>query len=310
MNKSDIKRVIDPIKPDEGMEYRMAQKMKKMTNHRGFALKPAAVIAAGLMLTVLAGTTAIQYRGNNPGVNIENVARNQGVDIPAIQLLEGDAMAKMIGLIVYQGKIYTQTNAYISPEAAPSLLGEKLGTTKAGITEWSKQEDYAVEFASTVGIQEVFTVKGYDKGFRIMTYDEIDGVVYAQIFENLNGFTVKTGKDLFGKFQIEGNVARVQYESYESWNNGKENITDLGNLEGFYDFLQALSASIPREQDALDHLWEVPGETSQKFAYITLQDGTKVDLRLFEEGYVYYNNIPVFFEINDTAFEGFWNELQ
>lgn len=93
----------------------------------------------------------------------------------------------------------------IDPEDGKKLLGEKLGTTKGNIDEWSKQEEYSKEFASTVGIQDVYTVKGYDKDFRIMTYlENDDGTSYPQFYDCLNGITVKN-LDLLNKFFGEVN---------------------------------------------------------------------------------------------------------
>ena len=78
----------------------------------------------------------------------------------------------MIGLVVYQGNIYTQTGTQITPDIA--ARGDKLGRSKSGITEWSSSEDYT-ELASTIGEMDIFTVKGYDADFRIMSYMEHDG---------------------------------------------------------------------------------------------------------------------------------------
>lgn len=64
--------------------------------------------------------------------------------------------------------------------------GEKLGTTKGNIDGWSKQEAYDEEFASTIGETDVYAVKGYDKDFRVMTYER-EGEFSAEFYENLNG---------------------------------------------------------------------------------------------------------------------------
>lgn len=308
MNVSDIKNVIVKLEPDNGMEYRLAEKLNNRSR-KMFSFKPSVAIAAGLAIMVCAGIFTVNYTGYKKGGN-QNIAQSGGIYIPKVELAENSQiMGKMMGLIVYQGRIYLQSALQIDPKIAESLIDEKIGKTKGNITEWSKQDDYAVELASTVGIQDVYTVKGYDKSFRIMTYEKNDGYAYAQFYECLNDITVKTGADIFGKLKIEGNIENAKYELYDSWNNGKQELKQVTNLSGLNDFIAALNKSIPYEQNSLDSLWEDQGADAQKFINITLKDGTEVQLRIFKDGYVYYNNINVFLKIDSTIFTSFWNEL-
>lgn len=236
--------------------------------------------------------------------------QNEGIHVPKIQLSEGSKItAKMLGLIVYQGRIYTQSASPIDSKSAEKLVEEKLGTTKGTITDWSNQDDYAVELASTVGIQDVYAVKGYDKSFRIMTYGKINGEVYANFFDCLNDVTVKTGNDIFGKFKIENNIESISFEDFDSWNNGQGNYKSLTKLDGFDRFLAALESSIPYDQAGLSNLFDDQSASNQKFVYIKLYDGSKVQLRLFKGGYVYYNGVNIFFKVDGPAFNSFWNEL-
>ncbi|WP_407312251.1 hypothetical protein [Desulfosporosinus sp. SB140] len=240
---------------------------------------------------------------------------NTGISIPKIQLPSGQLLsdtkpgAKMMGLIVYQGRIYMQSSSSAELNNAAELVGEKLGTTKGNLTEWSGQSDYAVELASTVGVQDVYTVKGYDKSFRIMTYGKLNGQTHADIFECLNGITVKTGNDVFAKFKIENNIASINYEDFDSWNNGKDNYKALVRFDQFASFLAALENSVPLEQESLAYLFAEQDSTSQKFLQVKLKDGTEVNLRLFKDGYVYYNGINIVFKVEDSAFAGLWHEL-
>lgn len=236
--------------------------------------------------------------------------QNKGIFIPKIQLPSGtEPAAKMMGLIVYQGRIYLQSSSSDGLNNADKLVGEKLGTTKGNLTEWNTQSDYAVELASTVGVQDVYTVKGYDKSFRIMTYGKFNGQTYACFFECLNGITVKTGNDVFGKFKIENNIDSIKYEDFDSWNSGKDNYKTLTRFDQFASFLAALENSIPLEQESLSYLFTEKDLTSQKFLQVKLKDGTEVNLRLFKDGYVYYNSINIVFKVEDSAFTGLWNEL-
>ncbi|KUO58676.1 MAG: hypothetical protein APF84_09405 [Gracilibacter sp. BRH_c7a] len=297
MNKSELKRVIGKIEPDQNTKDRLSEKLKRKPKRR-LAVQPLAAIAAGLVIVI--------------GVSIfaGNISQNPSVYIPKVTIQENTGIAaKMMPLIVYKGRIYLDNGAQINPDNAEKLLGEKLGTTKANLTEWSKQDDYAVEFASTVGEQDVFTVKGYDPGFRIMTLDRNNGEIFAQIFECLNDISVRSGKDIFEKFKLKGNIITVTYEDFDSWNNGKGNYQKLSDLEGVSRFLEALNLSVPYKQESLPQLFDDQSPNGQKFIYLILKDGSGLQLRLFRDGYVYLNNIDIFFKVEDTAFNTFWSKL-
>lgn len=60
-----------------------------------------------------------------------------------------------------------------------------------------------------------------------MSYTEIDGQVYAQLFDKNNGITIGTGADLIGKLHIEGNIASAQWETFDSWNNGLQRTSTV-----------------------------------------------------------------------------------
>ncbi|AFM43337.1 hypothetical protein Desaci_4495 [Desulfosporosinus acidiphilus SJ4] len=244
--------------------------------------------------------------GQDPNVNNQN----QEIVVPKVQLPTGTInTAKMMGLIVYQGRIYLQNSLPLDLNSAEKLVGEKLGTTTGNITEWNQQKDNAVDLSSTVGVQDVYTVKGYDKSFRIMTYGQINGQIYAQLFECLNGITVKTGTDVFSKFKLENNIDSVNYEDFDSWNSGRNNYKPLTTLAGFNTFLAALENSLPQAQDSLANLFDNQNSTDEQIIDVKLQDGTEVELRLFKEGYVYLNGVNIFFKVDSLAFNSFWNEL-
>ncbi|MDP4160672.1 MAG: hypothetical protein Q8911_13090 [Bacillota bacterium] len=375
MNHQDIKRVIERLEPDDGMEYRLSGKLRNEF-HRKVSLKPLTVIAAGLLMIISIGAfvnyqidsaTTIKLSKNqndslesllallpnnkvnekstiiSQGVSTNNssaqlseskndgksgvnspksdtdsskgtppenktnleprtMTQNESVDTPKTLVTGGSnaqnegkyipkaqlpgniqATAKMMGLIVYQGKIYIQSPSQIDFRNAEKLMGEKLGTTNGTITEWSNQDDYAVGLASTVGVQDVYTVKGYDRSFRIMTAEKIGGEAYAYFFECLNDMTVKTGNDIFGKFKMENNVESVNYEDYDSSKNGKETYKLLTKLDGFNMFLAALENSIPHEQEGASNLLDELSTSGQKLISIKLNDGSEVLLRLLKD---------------------------
>lgn len=308
MNKLELKNAIDKIKPDNNMEYRLAENLKNHQTKRG-SFKRVAAVAACMLVVASAGLVTLNITGNKLGENNE-ISQNSGIHIPKVALQENtQTTAKMMGLIVYEGRVYLQSALQLEPDVVEGLLGDKIGKTKSNITEWSEQDDYSVELASTVGIQDVYTVKGYDKSFRIMTYEKIDDKAYAQFYECLNDITVITGADIFGKLKIEGNIENAEYELYDSWNNGLNELKQVPDMKGLDEFIAALNKSVPYEQDSLDSLWEDQSADCQKFINITMKDGTNVQLRVFKEGYVYYNNVNLLFKIDNTVFTNFWDVL-
>ncbi len=307
MNKTEIKRVIDKLEPSNGMEYRLSREIQQKRNKK-LRLKPVISIAASLVMVIGIGIWGNYLINRNPSTSTNKIS-TEGIYIPKVELPKNNGTGvemDMIGLIVYQGRIYTETGTKIDSKSAEKLLDEKLGTTKSGIDEFSKQENYAVEFASTIGVQDVYSVKGYDKTFRIMAFATENGRIYnARFYECLNGITVKTGADMFDKLKLDDRINKVRYENYESWNNGKQQFKEFVKIQALNSFINELKNTIPYKQESLSYLFEV---TKQKFVYIYLNDGSEVQLRLFDGGYIYYGHL--FFKMKDEAFNLLWKELQ
>jgi hypothetical protein len=237
------------------------------------------------------------------------VNEDGSIEIPAIELPEDSSHADMIGLIVYNGKIYTQTDSETDVESAKSLLGEKLGTTKGTIDEWSNQEEYAVEFASTIGVADVYAVKGYDKDFRIMVYDETNGI--AEFYECLNGITVSNGSDVFGKLNMINNVKAAQYRTFSDWNNSIENYHEISKLDIVNMFIEDLNNALPVSRTMEnDPIGDSRSDEQFRKLIIHLQDGSKVRLTLIEGGYVYYGFANVYFQMEESAFMKMWDVIR
>lgn len=245
------------------------------------------------------------------------VADENAVEVPSITLptiTEGVEL-DMIGLVVYQGSIYTQGKWYDDKEAENvlDLVGDYLGYAKGNINEWSTQDEYATEFAGTAR-GDVYSVKGYSPAFRICIknsyYDEEtkEDVTYVEMFENLNGIRLATGADLFDKrLQLRGNWSSIQYQQHENWDNGWPDY-EYFDLEGvseeewnaFYEELCASEFVDMTKTDIYDF--------NQAHLMIHLQDQTTVELRLFEGGYVGYQPLGWYFvkmpgELFDQMFE-------
>jgi hypothetical protein len=101
----------------------------------------------------------------DPAVNNGN-----GVYIPAVELPTNTEGVEfdMLAMVVYHGGIYTQAEAYYDADAERinDLVGDYLGYATGSINEWSTQDEYAKEFASSCA-GDVYSVKGYDTDFRV-----------------------------------------------------------------------------------------------------------------------------------------------
>ncbi|WP_343208576.1 hypothetical protein [Anaerolentibacter hominis] len=271
------------------------------------------------------GSAALDHDSNEQADNSDN---DGAVTVPALELpekVEEGVCMDMIGLVVYQGRIYTQGSQYIGEDAAKvkELVGDYLGYAKGNISEWSKQDDYAKEFASTVS-GEIYSVKGYDSSFRLCmqgVYTENDGteVDYVEFYENLNGISITTGEDIFGsRLNMKENWESAKFQEHENWDNGWPDyiyqelpgITQ-DDLNAFLDELYAGKfVNMWRSDQYSDP--NAKEDTNQRDIYsepsghlfFYMKDGTKVELRLFEGGYVGYQHLGWYFvEMPGQIFE-------
>lgn len=317
--KQNYKKAVDHMKTNEQMKKRVEQSLN--TQHQGpkRQRKPL-YIAASVVIAASIGLAAPsvwqQFNGPaSPTPQVAAVTPGASFDpivIPKMELLSSQgkgAMADMMQLVVYGGNVYTQSPTLLEGANALNLRGEKLGTTTGGINELSGQDKYT-ELASNIGEADIYAVNGYDKDFRIMSYTEIDGQVYAQLFDKNNGITIGTGADLIGKLHLEGNIASAQWETFNSWNNGLQQLRPLAATDGSLDsFISSLNAAKPiaTSPELEENLY---GKEDRKIIYLTLEDKTQVPLVLFgEEGLVRYGNVPAFLEVEKGEFQSFWNSL-
>lgn len=203
--------------------------------------------------------------------------------------------ADMLGMIVYKGEIYVQTNGDMLPQKVARMLkGQKLGISKDTIDEWSDKAAYNEEFASTIGKQPVYSVKGYDENFRIMTYEK----ERAQIYEHID----EQGADLFHQMKLKGNIASAVYQDKDEWYEGSETFHKVTNQQALEQFVEALYVAKPVES---------PTERADlKQLTFTLKDGTTVSLRLFKKNHtVHYGFVGIGFKVDKEAFDALWNSL-
>ncbi|UPK41577.1 hypothetical protein [Paenibacillus pabuli] len=315
--KRNYKKAVDQMKTNDQMKKRIERTLNTQRHEQKRERKPL-YIAASVVIAASIGLAApsIWKQVSGPAAPVTQVAQVTPVTsfdpvmIPKMELpgSKGSGkMANMLQLVVYQGKVYTQSATSLAGADALVLRGEKLGTTTGGIDELSDQNKYT-ELASNIGEADIYAVNGYDTDFRIMSYTEIDGEVYAQLFDQNNGITIGSGADLIGKLHLEGNVTSAQWETFASWNNGLQQLQPLAADKSLNSFISALYVAKPiaTSPELEERLY---GQEDRKIIYLTLEDKTQVQLVLFGEGLVRYGNVPVFFEMEKGAFQAFWNNL-
>jgi hypothetical protein len=314
--KQEIYKIEIPNELSERSELGILKAKAQMPNRKrfwsiGIALAASLMIGLG-SYGVYKNYLQKDHNSATPKNNTTIVTKDGGLQIPALKLPKNTNNSKMdmIGLIVFNGKIYTQSATEITGERAKDLLGEKLGTTKANIDEWSTQDKYAVEFASTVGETDVYTVQGYDKDFRIMTYTEIDGEVYSEFYESLNGITVYDGHDIFGKLKILNNIEKAQYRNFNDWNNSVDNYHPIEDRNLVDSFVEELNHTVPYTRESVEgKLGDFRNEEEYKELTVNLKDGTKVKLVVIKGGYIHYGFLDLYFKMKDETFLKMWDLL-
>lgn len=282
------------------------KKDRKVFNVKGVKIVATLLISVGTF-TLINFIVSVSTIGNQQA----HVVNGSGdVKIPAIQLPKDTSNADMIGLIVYNGKIYTDTNTEINAVDAKAIIGDKLGTTKGGIDEWSKRITYNKELASTIGKTDVYSVKGYDKNFRIMVYQEHSDNKYAAFYENLNGITISSGEDVFGKLNIVGNVSSAQWRAFGDWYNDIDNYKSISDMAVLNTFLKELKKTkpLPRKQNS-EPISNFQNNEEYRELTLNLNDGSMVKLTLLKGGSIYYGFTDVYFQMNESVFLEIWNQL-
>ncbi|MFS0659551.1 hypothetical protein AB1L07_12010 [Niallia alba] len=313
MDKIKIPKEIKEKSENGVYQAKMEMKKEKKAFHiKNIVVAAVILISIGTFTWFNNGTISnnmTEYIINN--TNSSYTMENGAIQIPAIELPEDNTNADMIGLIMYDGKIYTQTDTEIDLTNASSIKGERLGKTKGTINEWSKQEDFAKEFASSVEEAEVFSVKGYDSNFRIMTFMKKNGEVNANFYENLNGITISNGNDVFGKLKMIGKVSRAQWRAYSDWDSEIENYHDLEDMTTLNTFIEELNTTTPllRKQTS-DPITSSRSDNLFRELIIYLNDGSKVKLTLLKEGYIYYGFMDVYFKMKPDVFTKLWEEIE
>ena len=270
-----------------------------------------AALAACLCLVVV-GVLGGSHLGNKKFVTPEEQNQPHGVNnvpgvyVPAVELptnTEG-VVYDMLALVVYKGGIYTQAEAYYDADAERinELVGDYLGYATGSINEWSTQDDYAEEFASSCK-GDVYSIKGYDTDFRVCIRQEYENEngeksLWLQFLDRLNDITLKTGADLFeSRLRISDNVAQVQWQSHDDWNNAAGNMKNADIDESLWkEFINQINlAEFIYTLDYQNTNKTIYDNQNQAHITLVMNDGTTNSLRLIEGGYVGYDPMGWYF---------------
>ena len=323
MNRERYIQAMDSLPIRQDFNKKTFQRLKKISEKppKYMTPKKIALSAACLVLVAALSASYVYYGTRSTGVDnlllsssmtsMAAVQQAAGFTIPTIALPESSSagmMSDMMPIFVYQGRVYInqfswgeydENGQLKNADQLLALRDQYLGKTKGTLDEWSTQSDYAEEFASTIGETEVYTIKGYDSRYRLMT----DG----GIFESYGGLTLYTGEDFFSLLNIKGHVESVQYQDYNSWNNSVPGTRKTASVEAFNAFLDALDAAKPVGEQT-DLFSKYADYDSQKFVYIKTGNGLVTTLRLFKNGMVHYSGVG-FFQMDEKAFTAFWDTL-
>lgn len=327
MNGLDIMDSIGNIDPKfiDSAENSIINKERKT---KRISTKTWGLLAASICLVLLVGAIYIISRNTPepPTPNTSQSANNdvdvstaKGVYIPAAQMpkdLSDEAMADMIGLVVYKGSIYIESEYYDHAEAIKiePLLDEYLGQANGKIDEWSEKNEYETEFASTIG-GSVYSVRGYNTDFRICIKNEYPGDdgnkrISISFMDRLNDITLTAGKDLFeDRLQISGNIESITWQSHDDWNYEIKNYHELDMTSNRWtEFMNAVDAAEFEylwNEDSPSTIYSVEG---QLHLILNMKDGTQVQLRLIAGGYVGYQPLGWYFvKIPEDIFDALYS---
>ena len=212
----------------------------------------------------------------------------------------------MVAFVIYGGRMY-ECSQVLEGDAAEELMGEYLFTSPGYIDEWSSPEEYTDGTGSVAG--DVYTVKGYDSAFRLCI--PLDGGALLELYDTLDGITLRTGEDLYGeRLHLRENWREAEYQTHDDWNSNEDTFrTPELTEEEIAAFIDALYAGE-------FEYWGAGSETGdiyslgleQKHLYFRLADGSSVELRLFENGLVKYTPLPdrVLVDASGAAFDAVW----
>ncbi len=354
MDKAAIASAYGKIKADDAFKQETMELLcRKVTEKKRRNFVPVVAVAAALAVAVPVAVIRASHRGVITEVSSSTATaaapsvaapaasaavtlgaapsgtQNGGVKLPAVERPKYGSMKssentaiRMAGFVVHNGAVYTQCGTTISAEDAVKILGQKLGTAKCSPDGWSKKSDFQTELASTFK-GDIYTVKGYDSGFELIgigKYTESktkQEKEFAQVFQHLNGITVASGADVFGKINLHGRVTGITAFNWSAgepvcgtglYAIGKEPLEEK-LVDALDEAKPSLLSTIPRYGPGGEIWNDAKDRRSVVTATIVLKDGSHVALTFRKDGYVSYASCGAAFKIPADVFHEVWNRL-
>ena len=285
MDRNDLYNSFNEVDDDILERSETASKEKKKL----VWLKWAAAVAC-LCLVVgismhMRDRTLLTERKNGREISVSDA----GVSIPPLDVYLGnDIEANMIGFFIYHGSCYVH---YEWLENAENIVGEYLGTAIGLIDEWTPKDGY-VELAGSVK-GDFYSVNGYDPSFMLCIVHE-SGDISTYVCNT--GITIKYGSELYeDRIHLTGNYHKIQFETRSSWYESKGEVHSLEDGMVVSSFIDALNAaefipwgSVPTIEG---HTTSSIYDTEIYHVYFSMDNGTMVHLRLYENGYVRFQGM-------------------
>ncbi|MBE6090616.1 MAG: hypothetical protein E7206_21835 [Clostridium beijerinckii] len=263
-------------------------------------------------------TTTNDNSNKNGALSLNSTLRSfssNAVYIPKFQIpniQEKTKSTKMVPLIIYNGNVYLKSPISIDSKSSKNILGRKIGTTIGALNEINPMNTYSKNIISNIGTTDVYAVNGYDEDFRIMTNVTLsDGTNSPEIYECLNGITITTGNDFFGKLNLPGNIvnARVQIQTFSNSNSEKENFYTASDPSFLNSFVRELDNSTPYLPENIENsLDDYKNNDKCKKIFLDLKDGSKnIPFTILRNGYIYYGEYPtIYFKISTNFINEIW----
>ena len=227
------------------------------------------------------------------------------VEMPAITGNAGGSpgsSASMISLFNYQGRRYTAASLYRANEEPTilELVGEKLGYASGSINERSSLEEHSTEFSGSV-TGDVYAVNGYSVNFRLCQVIDAGNIEVVIFYESFDSNELTCGLDLFGGYlHLADNWKQVKYIEHSNWDNLHPSEYVYHDLPSVSD--EDINAFITELYSGrFENIHETPerdsfySQSTQAHLYFLMDDSTRIELRMFQGGYVGYQYYDWYF---------------
>ena len=300
------------MKTSEEMARDILNRHDEYKKKRSAAVKRSVTAIACLCICAVSVVFALGKSGKigtrpdgNTSAETAEKTEKSGIYIEKVKFPKSDSFstADMLGLIVYDGKIYTQSGYFCGGEELP-LAEEYIGYSDGNIDEWSDSSDYKKYLSGTV-CGDVYTIKGYDSDFRICISE--DGKNIDEVFERLNGVTLKTGEDLFGekRLSLKDGYTDIQAVPWKHGAKGEHKALDVPE-NTVSKFVDALCVSPFVEDKTFDF-----DSTGSVALFFKKKNESVVGILLYENGYAQYLSYSapgdVYVKISDPVYKELFN---